>query len=253
MSEYIPEKALFIAAHPDDLEFGVAGTAAKWAKAGSEVTFCLITDGNAGTHEEGMTAEKLAEIRRAEQLEAAKILGVKNVEFLGYDDCKLVNTLELREKLVRLIRKYQPNVLGCQDPTNVFPRADYINHPDHRAAGGAAIDAAFPSSEMPLLYPNIDAEGFPPHKANYVYIFFTTDDKVNQYVDISDHVDQKIESLRAHKSQMGDWDPEPRIKEWAAGAGKQVGFDYAERFFRVTLKEPDKEEVGVGKKKKKSE
>ncbi|MEM8862663.1 MAG: PIG-L deacetylase family protein [Chloroflexota bacterium] len=253
MSEYIPEKALFIAAHPDDLEFGVAGTAAKWAAAGSEVTFCLITDGNAGTHEEGMTAEKLAEIRREEQLEAAKILGVKNVEFLGYDDCKLVNTLELREKLVRLIRKYQPNILGCQDPTNVFPRSDYINHPDHRAAGGAAIDAAFPSSEMPLLYPNIDAEGYPPHKANYVYVFFTTDDKVNQYVDISDHIDTKIESLRAHKSQMGDWDPEPRIKEWAAGSGKQVGFSYAERYFRITLKEPDKPEVGVGKKKVESD
>ena len=99
MSEYIPEKALFIAAHPDDLEFGVAGTAAKWAKAGCEVTFCLITDGNAGTHESGMTAEKLAEIRREEQREAAKILGVTHVEFLGYDDCKLVNTLELREKI----------------------------------------------------------------------------------------------------------------------------------------------------------
>ena len=250
MSEYIPERALFIAAHPDDLEFGVAGTAAKWAATGCEVTFCLITDGNAGTHENGITAEQLAEIRRGEQRDAAKILGVQNVEFLGYDDCKLVNTLELREKLVRLIRKYRPNVLGCQDPTNVFPRADYINHPDHRAAGNAVIDAAFPSSEMPLLYPNIDAEGYPPHKANYVYIFFTTDDKVNQYVDITNTLDKKIESLRAHKSQMGDWDPEPRIREWAAGAGKQVGFGAAERFFRVTLKEPDKEETGVGKKKK---
>ena len=191
MSEYIPERALFIAAHPDDLEFGVAGTAAKWANYGCEVTFCLITDGNAGTHEAGITAEQLADIRRQEQREAAGILGVKTVEFLGYDDCKLENSLELREKLVRLIRKYRPNVLGCQDPTNVFPRADYINHPDHRAAGNAVIDAAFPSSEMPLLYPNIDAEGFPPHKANYVYIFFTTDDKVNQYVDITETLDKK--------------------------------------------------------------
>jgi len=239
MSEYIPEKALFIAAHPDDLEFGVAGTVAKWAAQGCEVTFCLITDGNAGTHEAGMTADRLAEIRRAEQREAAKILGVKTVEFLGYDDCKLENSLELREKLVRMIRKYRPNVLGCQDPTNVFPSADYINHPDHRAAGTAAIDAAFPSSEMPLLYPNIDAEGFPPHKANYVYIFFTTDDKVNQYVDVTDTLDKKIESLRAHKSQMGDWDPEPRIREWAAKSGEKVGFGAAERFFRVTLKLPE--------------
>lgn len=249
MSEYIPERALFIAAHPDDLEFGVAGTAAKWVSKGCEVTFCLITDGNAGTHEEGITAEELAEIRREEQREAAKILGVQNVEFLGYDDCKLVNTLELREKLVRMIRKYRPNVLGCQDPTNVFPRSDYINHPDHRAAGNAVIDAAFPSSEMRLLYPNIDAEGYPPHKANYVYIFFTTDDKVNLYVDISDTIDKKIESLRAHKSQMGDWDPNDRIREWAKGAGKQVGFGYAERFFKVVLKELDQPEVGAGKKK----
>ncbi len=251
MTEYIPERALFIAAHPDDLEFGVAGTVAKWAKHGCEVTFCLITDGNAGTHEADMTAEKLAKIRRDEQLAAAKILGVKNVEFLGYDDCKLENSLELREKLVRMIRKYQPNVLACQDPTNVFVRDTYINHPDHRAAGNAAIDAAFPSSEMPLLYPNIDAEGFPPHKANYVYVFFTTDEKVNMYVDISETIDEKIESLRAHVSQMGDWDPNDRIREWAAGAGKRVGFDYAERFFRITLKEPGKPEVGAGKKKTK--
>ncbi len=238
-NEYIPERAMFVCAHPDDLEFGIAGTAAKWAANGCEVTYVVITDGNAGSHEEGMTRERIAEIRREEQRVAAAICGVQNVIFLGYDDGFLQPTLELRKKLVRLVRQYRPNVVGAMDPTNFFPSDEYINHPDHRAAGTATIDAVFPAAEMDLLYPDMAAEGLKGHKPNYVYLFFTAQEGINLYVDTSDYVETKIESLKAHVSQMGDWDPTDRIRAWAAESGKKVGFAAAERFRRITLKVPE--------------
>ncbi|MEM7797757.1 MAG: PIG-L deacetylase family protein [Chloroflexota bacterium] len=243
MSEYIPERAMFIAAHPDDLEFGVAATAAKWADHGSDVTFVLITDGNAGSHEAGMTKEKLADIRRQEQRQAADILGVKQVEFLGYDDCQLEPTLELRKKLVKIIRQYRPNAIACMDPTNFFPSDSYINHPDHRAAGQAVIDAVFPAVEMHMLYPDLDEAGYEAYKVNYVYIFFTPSENVNYYVDVSGYVDKKIEALQAHKSQFGDWDPGERIRQWTKESGKRVGFAAAEQYRRITLKEPESEKA----------
>ena len=242
MSEYIPERAMFVCAHPDDLEFGIAGTAAKWAAHGCEVTYVMITDGNAGSHDKEMTQARLAEIRQEEQREAARICGVKNCVFLGYDDGLLQPTMELRKQIVRLIRQYRPNVVGAMDPTNFFPSDDYINHPDHRAAGTATIDAAFPAAEMGLLYPDMAEEGLKGHKINYVYLFFTGAEKTNLYVDISDYISTKIESLKAHKSQMGEWDPTDLITKWAAETGKTVGFAHAERFRRITLKAPEPEQ-----------
>ncbi|MCP4424124.1 MAG: PIG-L family deacetylase [Chloroflexi bacterium] len=232
---YIPERALFIYAHPDDIEFGVAGTAALWAKHGAEITYIVITDGNVGSHEDGMTAEKLAATRRAEQTAAAEIAGASCV-FLGYHDGMLQPTLELRKQLVRLIRQYRPNVVVCGDPTMYFPPGGTrINHPDHRAAAQAAIDAVFPAAEMPLLYPDLDEEGFTAHKVNYVFVSYGRD--ANYYIDIADTIEAKIEALRQHVSQLGDWDPEEPLKEWAARNGRKVGFKYAESFQRIILKE----------------
>lgn len=237
---YIPDRAMFIYAHPDDIEFGVAGTAAKWALHGSEVTYVVITDGNVGSHDVEITAEKLAEIRRAEQSSAAEVAGAKRCLFLGYDDGLLEPTLELRKQLVRLIRIHKPNVVVCGDPTMFF-RGDRINHPDHRAAAKAAIDAVFPSSEMHLLHPEFAEEGITPHKVNYVYI--STWDDANFYVDISETIDTKISALRQHTSQLGDWDPEERMKDRAREVGKRVGFAFAESYRRMTLQpiEPDSE------------
>lgn len=232
---YIPERAMFIYAHPDDIEFGVAGTAALWAKHGSQVTYVVITDGNVGSHETGMTAEKLAKIRRAEQTAAAELVGASCV-FLGYHDGLLEPTMELRKKLVRLIRQYQPNVVVCGDPTLFFPNGDnYINHPDHRAAAQVALDAVFPAAEMHLLYPDLDAEGLQPHKVNYIYIS-RPQHGPNYYVDITETIDSKIAALRQHVSQLDDWDPEVQLKEWNGDTGKQVGFQYAEAFRKITLK-----------------
>ncbi|MBK8985994.1 MAG: PIG-L family deacetylase [Chloroflexi bacterium] len=225
---------MFIYAHPDDIEFGVAGTAALWAKHGCEVTYVVLTDGNVGSHDDDMTAEKLAEIRRAEQTAAANVVGAACL-FLGEHDGLLQPTLELRKKLVRLIRQYRPNVVVCGDPTVYFPSDDYINHPDHRAAGQLAIDAVFPAAEMHLLYPDLDAEGLPPHKVNYVYVSWPSQ-KPNYFVDISETLELKIAALQQHVSQLGDWDPSPRLKEWSAETGKRVGFRHAESYFRISLK-----------------
>ncbi len=234
-STYIPDRALFIYAHPDDIEFGVAGTAALWAKHGCSVKYVVITDGNIGSHEEGMTTQKLAEIRRSEQTAAAEHVGA-TVKFLGYDDGILQPTLDLRRDLVREIREHRPNVVVCGDPRTFFPRDSYINHPDHRAAATAAVEACFPAPNSPLIFPELVHEGFMPHDINYVYISHPSDG-ANCYVDISETIDLKIEALRLHKSQLGDWDPTARMKEWAQEIGRKVGFKHAERYRRITLKE----------------
>ncbi len=232
-SDYTPKTAMFIFAHPDDIEFGVAGTAAKWTRAGSRVIYVVITDGNVGSHEDGMTPEKLAEIRRAEQTAAADVAGAECI-FLGYHDGFLQPTLELRKDLVRLIRRYKPNAVVCTDPTNFFPSDDYINHPDHRAAGTAALDAVFPAAEMTMLYPDLAAEGLVGHKVNDVFVTFGA--RKNYYVDITDTIELKIEALNKHVSQVGGSSLDEMIRQWAAEAGKQVGFDYAEGFYRITLR-----------------
>lgn len=239
-NHYIPERALFIFAHPDDIEFGTAGTAAKWAKHGCEVTYVVLTDGNIGSHDDGMTAEKLAEIRRREQTAAAETAGVARCLFMGEPDGRLQPTLALRKELVRLIRQHKPNVVVCGDP-QFFYSDGYINHPDHRNAGQVALEAVFPSSDSPLIFPELLAEGYEPHKVNYVYISFGRRE-ANTYIDISETIDTKIAALRQHASQLKDWDPTERIKEWAAETGKRVGYPYAEGYFRITLKEVESEE-----------
>lgn len=238
-NEYIPQRALFIFAHPDDIEFGCAGTAAKWAKHGCEVLYVVLTDGNIGSHDPEMTAEKLAVIRRQEQSNAARVAGASCI-FMGEPDGRLQPTLELRKKLVRIIRQHRPNVVVCGDP-NFYYSDGYINHPDHRNAGQVALEAVFPSADSPLLFPELVEEGFAPHKVNYVYVSFGRRD-ANLYVDISETVQTKIEALRCHHSQLKDWDPTERIMEWTRDAGKKVGLKHAEAFYKITLKEVEPEE-----------
>jgi LmbE family N-acetylglucosaminyl deacetylase len=228
----VPESAMLIVAHPDDAEFTVAGTVAAWTEAGCRVTFVVCTDGNTGSHEPGMTPERLAEIRRAEQRAACAMLGVGEVVFLGYDDGQLQPTLELRRDLVRVIRQYKPEVLISWDPTPLFISDEYINHPDHRAAAQAALDATAPASAMPLLWPEAGA----PHRVRQVYI--SGHEKANLWVDITGTIERKIAALKQHASQMGDWDPTEMIKEWAAETGKEKGLAYAESYRVITLERP---------------
>ncbi len=224
---------MVVEAHPDDAEFTKAGTVALWARSGCHVVYVLCTDGNAGSHEPGMTRERLAEIRRAEQRAACALLGVRDVVFLGHDDAELQPTLQLRRELVQLIRQYKPEVVFAGDPTSLFGGDDYINHPDHRAAAQATLDAVAPASAMPLLWPEAGA----PHRVRQVFV--RSWDKANHWVDISDTVDVKIAALKQHTSQMGDWDPTEMIRAWAAETGKEKGLAFAESFRVITLERPE--------------
>lgn len=149
----------------------------------------------------------------------------------------LVPTIELRKKLVREIRRFRPEVVVSGDPTIVWAGNDYINHPDHRAAATAALDATFPAAGQPNLFEELEEEGLKAHKPRKVYVTGWNQDEL--YVNITETIDIKIAALRAHKSQMRDWDPEPRIKEWAAERAKGKEMAYAEAFCTVTLVEDE--------------
>jgi LmbE family N-acetylglucosaminyl deacetylase len=230
---YSPESAMAIVAHPDDIEYSCAGTLARWARSGARISYVLCTSGDVGIDEPGMTRAQAAAIREAEQLEAAKIVGASEVIFLREPDGMLLPTLDLRKKLVREIRRFRPEVVVCGDPTIVLAGADYINHPDHRAAATAALDATFPAAGQPNLFEELAQEGLTAHKPRKVYII--TWDGADIYVNIEETIDQKIQALRAHKSQMRDWDPEKMIREWASDYGKGKEMAYAEGFRVITL------------------
>jgi len=230
---YFPESAMAIVAHPDDIEYSCAGTLARWARSGTRISYVLCTSGDVGIDEPGMTKEKAAKIREAEQLDAANIVGAKDVVFLREPDGLLQATIELRKKLVREIRRFRPEVVICGDPTIVWVGNDYINHPDHRAASSAALDATFPAAGQPNLFQELEEEGIFAHKPRKVYV--TSWDGADHYVSIDETIDIKIAALRAHKSQMKDWDPADTIREWAStrAFGKEI--NYAEGFRVVTL------------------
>jgi LmbE family N-acetylglucosaminyl deacetylase len=234
---YVPERALVIVAHPDDIEFSCAGTVARWAKAGAKIRYVLCTSGDVGIAEPGMTRQRAAEIREAESLEAARIAGVSEVVFLREPDGMLQPTLDLRKKLVREIRRFKPEVVICSDPTVVWAGDNYINHPDHRAAGTAALDAVFPAAGQPNLFEELEGEGLKAHKTRKVYVTGRYQNEL--FVNIEDTIDLKVAALRAHASQMKDWDPEPMVKQWAAerAAGKEMAF--AESFRVITLEDDE--------------
>jgi len=236
-----PRRALVIAAHPDDIEFVVAGTVARWVRAGTRVRYVLATSGDAGSHRPGITREEVARIRQAEQRAAAQTVGVDGpdgVVFLGYHDCEVEPTLALRRDLVREIRRFRPDTVICFDPTRLFVGDRYINHPDHRAVGQAALDAVAPTAAMPLAFPEQREEGLEPHRVKEVLVASPLDP--NTWIDISDTIDLKIEALRKHASQFPEgWDPGDMIREWAAETGTKAGLAYAEAFRRIVLVRED--------------
>jgi LmbE family N-acetylglucosaminyl deacetylase len=230
---YNPQSAMAIVAHPDDIEFSCAGTLAKWSRNGARISYVLCTSGDVGIDEKGMTRARATDIREAEQIDASKIIGVSEVIFLREPDGMLQPTLDLRKKIVREIRRFRPEVVVCGDPTIVWAGDDYINHPDHRAAATAALDAVFPAAGQPNLFEELEDEGifaFKPRK-----VFVTSWTGMDHYINIEDTIDIKIEALKAHRSQMRDWDPEEMIREWAADAGKGKEMAYAEGYRVVTL------------------
>ncbi len=230
---YVPESAMAIVAHPDDIEFSCAGTMARWARAGARICYVLCTSGDVGIAEPGMTRQRATEIREAESMAAAEITGVKEVVFLREPDGMLQPTLELRKRLVREIRRFRPEVVVCSDPTVVWSGNTYINHPDHRAAGTAALDAVFPAAGQPNLFEELEAEGLKAFKPRKVYVMGWQ--QTEQFVNITDTIDVKVAALRAHVSQMNGWDPEPMVKERAAGVARGKEMEYAEAFRVINL------------------
>ncbi len=232
----IPQRVLVIAAHPDDIEFGCAGSIARWVAAGAQVTYCIVTDGAAGSNDPSVQAPVLAHQRREEQQTAAAVVGVSDVRFLNYRDGSLQATLDLRRDLTRLIREVRPERVVCQDPTTVFVNGTYINHPDHRAVGEAAIYAVFPSAATRLIFPELLDEGLEPHQVKELYLDLTLEPTV--YVDISETLERKIAALLCHRSQVNE-EAARWVREWAAETGKRAGCAYAEAFRVVRLVEEE--------------
>jgi LmbE family N-acetylglucosaminyl deacetylase len=235
-----PARVMSIHAHPDDQEFTVAGTLAKWARAGSEIITVCITRGDAGSNDKTpreMTQADLTRLREEEQRRACRVLGIKQVIFLNYPDGILQPTLDLRRDLTRLIRKYKPDAVVCGDPTVRFYGNSYLNHPDHRVAADVALDAVFPSAGTRFIFPELLAEGLEPHQVERIFIHGS--EKPEVFVDISGTLDVKIAALKEHKSQMNDWDPTEMMKEWAREEGKEHGLEAAEGFRVMVLKEEE--------------
>lgn len=236
--EFIPKSAMSIHAHPDDQEFTVAATLAKWARAGCEIVSVIITSGDAGSNDVAHgTSYKpaLASVREAEQLAANAILGVKETIFLRYPDGELEATIALRKDLTRLIRQHRPEAVVTGDPEAWFYDNSYINHPDHRAAAQAATTAVFPSAGSRLMFTDILDAGYEPHNVKRLYIHGS--EKADTWVDVAETIHTKIEALRKHVSQLGDWDVEKGMLEWATEAGKEKGLEYAESFRVMVLVE----------------
>ncbi len=230
-------KILCVSAHPDDNEFVIGGSVARWAREGREVVFCLVTTGGAGTNEHTPSSDGLVAARERESREAARILGVTEVVFLGYADGVLEPTLDLRRDLARVIRRHRPDVVVCGDPTVRWYGNEYLNHPDHRAAASAALDAVFPSAETAAIFPELLAEGLEPHKVREVLIAGAAE--ADTWVDIGDTLDAKCAALRAHATQVGagDW-VDALLRGWATRDGKRAGVRYAEAYKRFVLSVP---------------
>jgi LmbE family N-acetylglucosaminyl deacetylase len=227
-------RILCISAHPDDNEFTIAGSVARWAREGRHVTFCLVTTGGAGVNAHTPSPEGLIPIRERETHAAARILEVKDVMFLGYTDGTLQPTIGMRRDLTRVIRRAKPDLVVCSDPTVRFYGNAYMNHPDHRAVADAALDAIFPSSETSAIFPELLAEGLPPHKVKQVFVAGSLDPDV--FVDIAATLSAKCRALKAHRSQVGkgEW-VDQLLKAWAARDGKRGGLRYADAFKRMVL------------------
>lgn len=197
------QKILVILAHPDDPEFFCGATLARWIAAGHSVQYCLFTRGDKGGNEELMTSNVISVEREKEQLKAAKVLGITHVTFLDYEDGYLMPSLEARRDIVRIIRRVRPDIVVTCDPTNIFHRENYLNHPDHLAAGKIVLEAIFPAVGNPLFFPELARdEHLMEHQVKEIWISLTNQPDV--ILDVTDYWDKKIKALHEHRSQIGE-------------------------------------------------
>lgn len=237
LSVLAPKVVLGIAAHPDDLDFRAGGTICKYARAGADVYFLILTDGARGSKDRSLAPEQLAKIRQEEQTAACKALGVKEVFFTAYGDCQLENIVDVRRDIVRSIRRVRPDVVITWDPTMVYAASadmDMINHPDHRAAGQATLDAVYPLARDHLSFPELLEEGLEPHKTPTVLLI--NFNQHNYAEDIRDTLDAKLQAVAKHLTQASDLeDKKQMVRGWAAAAGKTYGLQSAEAFMRIDI------------------
>ncbi len=224
-------QALVITPHPDDAEFGAAGTVARWVAEGKTVIYAVCTNGDKGTEDRNIMAEEVAMIRKKEQIAAAEVLGVKEVIFLDYPDQSLEDTPEFRKQIVRLIRTYRPQTVITADP---YRR--YIWHRDHRITGQVVLDAVFPYARDFLAYPDLIKQGLQPHKVSEVLLWAS--EEPNYRVDITEYFDLKFTALSCHKSQVGGnriQEIKKRLRERALMMAEKEDFELAEAFYRVEI------------------
>ena len=222
---------LVITPHPDDAEFGVAGTVARWTKQGKQVVYAVCTNGNKGTSDPNIKPEQLAEIRQGEQRAAAGVLGVREVVFLGNPDQGLEDTPEFRKQIVRTIRLYRPETVVTADP---YRR--YIWHRDHRIAGQVTLDAVFPYARDHLAYPELLEEDLQPHKVKEM--LFWASENINYLSDITDTFELKLAALRCHESQVSSMkvlDLEDWLRQRCSDLAEGEDFDLAEAFHREEI------------------
>ncbi|MFH1243797.1 MAG: PIG-L deacetylase family protein [Pseudomonadota bacterium] len=222
---------MVVAAHPDDAEFGAAGSVAWWTREGKQVVYVVCTSGEKGTSDRNLKMEQLSEIREREQMAAAKLLGVREVIFLRYPDQDLEDTPMFRKEIVRLLRTYRPEIVVTSDP---YRR--YLWHRDHRITGQVTLDAVFPYARDHLAYPDLLAEGLEPHKVEEIW--FWASEEVNHRFDVTDTFDLKIAALRCHESQIKEYG-EMQVQDWLRQRCMEMaeGEDFllAEGFHRVEV------------------
>jgi len=222
-NEYVVERVLVVVAHPDDIDFGAAGTIATWTDAGLEVTYCVVTDGDAGGFDPAVPRSEIGGIRQAEQRAAAKEVGVEDVVFLGYPDGQLVVSLDLRRDISRVIRQKRPQRILLQSPERNWERI-YASHPDHLAAGEAAMCAVYPDARNPFTHLELAAEGLEAWTVGETWVM-STGALANRYVDVTDVFDRKIAALRAHGSQTGHMDDlEGMLRGWLGMNAHAAGY-----------------------------
>ena len=232
------QRILVVAAHPDDVDFGAAGSVARWVGEGSEVTYCVVTDGDAGGFDPSVPRAEIAPLRRAEQTAAAREVGVTDLIWLGYPDGRVVVSIELRRDIARAIRQVRPGLVVCQSPQREWSRI-VASHPDHLAAGEATICAVYPDSRNPFAFPELAEEGWEAHVVDEVFIMGGPDP--DTFVDVTETFDRKVAALRAHRSQTAQHENlEGFLRTWLASNGEQAGLPpgrLAEVFRRVDTSE----------------
>jgi LmbE family N-acetylglucosaminyl deacetylase len=217
----VPERVLVVCAHPDDVDFGAAGSVAALTAAGSVVSYAIVTSGEAGSDHLPLGAEELAALRQAEQRAAAREVGVDDVTFLGHPDGQVESTIALRRDITAAIRRVRPDVVIAQSPQRLLDRV-FASHPDHLASGEAVLCAVYPDSRNPRAFPEQVEAGLAPHTVNEVWLMAHAE--ADLWVDVTDTFDRKVAALRAHESQTGDRDIEGLLRSWAAAGALAAGF-----------------------------